>query len=139
MSSSRDALLHRLVGQRGPTDPELQEAWRRLPASQQHRLRWTATDPTAASHLDDELARLLVDALAADRARRRRWDVAVPVVTGLLVLSTVWGFGRAVVPAFAEWSLALGLLGGAIATLVGWRHRGRARAAAKQVRRALRR
>lgn len=138
MSSRRDALFQRLAGQRGPTDPDLQEAWRRLPTSQRHRLRWAATDPSAASHLGDDLARDLVDALAADRAVRRRWDVLVPVVTGLLVLSTVWGFGRAALPEVAGWSLLLGLAGGLLTTVVGWRRRARARADAREVRRVLR-
>ena len=137
MTNGRDALLHRLAGQRGPTDPDLQEAWRRLPASQRHRLRWTATDPTAASHLDDDLARDLVAALAADRAGRRQWDIAAPVLVALLVLSTVWGFGRAAFPDLAGWFLLGGLVAGVATTVVGWRRRTRARADAREVRRVL--
>lgn len=139
MSDARDVLLQRLVGRGGPTDPDLRDAWQRLPTGDRERLRWTATDPTAASHLDDDLARDLVDALAADRARRRRWDILVPALTALLVLSTVWGFGRAAVPEAAGWFLLLGLIGGAVTCVTGWRRRARARGAARAVRRVLRR
>lgn len=139
MTSRRDALLHRLAGQRGPSDPELHEAWRRLPASQRHRLRWTATDPTAAAHLHDDLARDLVDALAADRAQRRRWDVVVPPLVAVLVLATLWGFGRAVFPASAGWFLLAGVAAGVVTTVVGWRRRARVRADARAVRQVLRR
>ena len=138
MTTRRDTLLHRLAGQRGPTDPDLYDAWQRLPARQRQRLLWTATDPTAAAHLDDDLARQLVDALAADRARRRRWDVLVPLLTGLLVLSTVWGFGRAALPDIAGWFLLLGLCGAALTTVVGWRRRAAARTDARAVRHVLR-
>ena len=137
--SGRDAFLQRLARQRGPTDPELRAAWERLPAGQRHRLRRAATDPTAAAHLDDSLARDLVDALAAERSRRRGWDVALPFVTGLLVLSTVWGFGRAALPDVAGWFLLAGLLGAATTTVVGWRRRAVTRSRARAVRSALRR
>lgn len=136
--SDRDDLLRRLAGRGGPRDPELQAAWRRLSEGDRHRLRWTATDPSAAAHLDDELARDLVAALAADRAAGRRRDLAVPVLTALLVLSTVWGFGRAALPDLAGWSLLLGLLGGALTAVAGWRRRARARQQAREVRRVLR-
>lgn len=137
--SERDDVLRRLVGRAGPSHPDLQRAWGQLANGDRDRLRWTATDPTAASHLDTDLARDLVDALAADRARQRRWDIAVPVLTALLVLSTVWGFGRAAVPDAAGWFLLLALLGGAATCIIGWRRRARARAQAREVRRVLRR
>lgn len=139
MSETRDALLRRLVGRSGPSDPALQTAWRRLPPAEQDRLRRTATDPTAASHLHDDLARALVDALAADRRARQRTDLVVPVVTALLVFSTVWGFGRAAVPDRAGTFLLLALVGAAVTTVVGWRRGARARAAARDVRAVLRR
>lgn len=138
MSDARDVLLQRLAGRTGPTHPDLRPAWRRLTPADRERLRWTATDPTAAAHLDDDLSRVLVDALAADRARRRRWDILVPTLTALLVLSTVWGFGRAVFPQTAGWFLVLGLAGGAATCVAGWRRRARARASARAVRRVLR-
>lgn len=138
MNDARDVLLQRLVGRGGPTHADLRPAWRRLTPGDRERLRWTATDPTAASHLDDDLSRVLVDALAADRARRRRWDILVPTLTALLVLSTVWGFGRAVVPEVAGWYLLLGLVGGAATCIAGWRRRARARRSARAVRRVLR-
>lgn len=136
--SDRDALLRRLAGRGGPDDPALQQAWRKLSDTDRDRLRWTATDPTAAAHLDDQLARDLVGALAADRAARRQRDVAVPVLTALLVLSTVWGFGRAALPELAGWSLLLGLVGALLTVVVGWRRRAGARGRAREVRRVLR-
>lgn len=136
--SDRDQVLQRLVGRTGPRDADLHTAWLRLPEHEQDRLRRAATDPDAARHLDDDLARTLVDALADDRADRRRWDLVVPVVTALLVLSTVWGFGRAVFPDTAGTFLALGLLAAAVTTLVGWRRGAVARQRARAVRRVLR-
>lgn len=136
--TDRDQLLQQLIGRTGPRDADLHVAWTRLPEHEQDRLRRTATDPDAARHLDDDLARTLVDALADDRAGRRRWDLVAPVVTALLVLSTVWGFGRAVFPDVAGTFLALGLLGGAATTVVGWRRGARARHRARAVRRVLR-
>ena len=137
--SDRDESLRRLVGRSGPQDPDLRQAWSRLPGHEQDRLRRTATDPDAAHHLDDDLARTLVDALAADRLRRQRWDLVVPVVTALLVLSTVWGFGRAVLPDHAGTFLVAGLLAALVTTLVGWRRGAVARLRARAVRRVLRR
>ncbi len=137
--TDRDAILTRLAGRRGPADPELQRAWSRLSPGERDRLRYTATDPTAATHLDNDLARVLVDALAEDRSHRREWDIAVPMLTALLVLSTVWGFGRAAFPAVANWFLLLALLGAAITAVVGWRRRANTRRAAREVRRVLRR
>ena len=139
MNGARDDLLHRLAGRTGPRDADLHVAWQRLGAHEQARLRRTATDPGAARHLHDDLARMLVDALAADRAARRSVDLAVPVVTALLVLSTVWGFGRAVFPESAGWWLVLGLAGAVATTLVGWRRRAVTRRAAREVRHVLRR
>ncbi len=136
--SDRDRVLQRLAGRTGPRDDGLQGAWSRLPDHEQDRLRRTATDPDAARFLDDDLARTLVDALAHDRTRRRRSDLAVPVVTALLVLSTVWGFGRAVFPDVAGTFLALGLLTAAVTMLVGWRRGAVARERARAVRRVLR-
>jgi len=137
--SDRDALLGRLAGPSGPSDPTLAAAWRALHDGDRDRLRRTATDPVAAAHVGDGLERTLVDALAADRVQRRTVDVVVPVVTALLVLSTVWGFGRAALPDIAGWTLLLGLLGGAIACVAGWRRADRRRTAARAVRAALRR
>jgi hypothetical protein len=134
----RDVLLQRLAGRGGPVGHDLDAAWQRLPEHEQRRLRRTATDPDAARHLDDDLARTLVDALAADRVARRTWDLAVPVVTALLVLSTVWGFGRAAFPDVAEAYLVVGLLGALVTTVVGWRRRADARHRAHGVRRVLR-
>jgi hypothetical protein len=134
----RDALLQRLAGRGGPRDHDLGRAWQRLPEHEQRRLRRIATDPETARHLDDDLARTLADALAADRVTRRHWDLAVPVVTALLVLSTVWGFGRAAFPDVASAYLAAGLVGGFVTTVVGWRRRADARQRARAVRRALR-
>lgn len=139
MTVGRDDLLQRLAGRTGPRDPDLHRAWARLPDHEQARLRRTATDPHAARHLHDDLARALVDALASDRAARRTVDLVVPVVTALLVLSTVWGFGRAVFPDAAGWFLAFGLLTGLVTTLVGWRRRAVLRQTAREVRRELRR
>lgn len=139
MTARRDSLLQALAGQRGPGDPSLQPAWERLPPTQRDRLRRTATDPDAALHLHDDLARDIVRALATARIRRKPWDVAVPVVTALLVLSTVWGFGRAALPDVAGWFLLLGLLGAAATTVVGWRRGARARRRARQVLHVLRR
>ena len=136
--SDRDDLLRRLAGRGGPAHPDLQQAWGNLSDGDRDRLRWTATDPTAAAHLDSELARDLVDALAADRAARRQRDLAVPVLTALLVLSTIWGFGRAALPDVAGWSLLIGLLAGALTAVAGWRRRARARRQAREVRRVLR-
>lgn len=137
MTAVRDDVLQRLAGRTGPSDPELARAWRQQPSSHQQRLRRTATDPLAATHLDDGLHRDLVAALALDRAERRRRDVAVPVVLGLLVLSTVWGFGRAALPDTAHWFLLAGVATGSVATVVGWRARARQRARAREVRRVL--
>ncbi len=134
----REQFLQRLAGRTGPRDPDLHAAWTRLPEHEQDRLRRTATDPDAARHLDDDLARVLVDALAGDRAARRRWDLAAPVLTALLVLSTVWGFGRAAFPDVAGAYLVLGLLAGVATTLVGWRRGAVARQRARAVRRVLR-
>lgn len=139
MKAGRDDVLQWLAGRPGPRDPELARAWQRLPSHEQTRLRRTATDPNAASHLHDDLARALVDALAADRTARRTVDLVVPVVTALLVLSTVWGFGRAVFAESAGTWLVLGLLGGVLTMLVGWRRRAVARRSAREVRRELRR
>ena len=137
--SDRDESLRRLVGRAAPRDPDLHDAWARLAGHEQDRLRRTATDPDAAHHLDDDLARTLVDALAADRVRRKRSDVVVPLVTALLVLSTVWGFGRAAVPDHAGTFLVAGLLAALVTTLVGWRRGAVARQRARDVRRVLRR
>ncbi|MBW3659559.1 MAG: hypothetical protein KY457_13040 [Actinobacteria bacterium] len=46
----------------------------------------------------------------------RRWVRAVGL--GLLVLLTVWGFGRSGFPAHAGWFLAVGLVAGAVTTAV---------------------
>ena len=137
--NAREQLLRRLAGRTGPRDPDLHTAWSRLPEHEQDRLRRTATDPDAARHLDDDLARVLVDALARDRAARRRWDVVVPVLTAILVLSTIWGFGRAAFPEIAGTYLALGLLAATVTTLVGWRRGAVARQRARAVRGVLRR
>ena len=137
--SGRDEALRRLVGRTGPRDPDLQRAWARRSAQEQGRLRRVATDPDAARHLDDDLATALVDALAEDRVRRRRWDIVAPVVTALLVLSTVWGFGRAAVPDLADTFLLVGLAAGAVTIVVGWRRGATARQRARAVRRVLRR
>lgn len=137
--SVRDDLLQRFAGRSGPQDPDLHRAWSRLPRHEQERLRRVATDPEAARHLGDGLVRTLVDALAADRAGRRPWDVAVPVLTALLVLSTIWGFGRAVVPDLAGAFLLAGLLAGVVTTVVGWRRGAVLRQRARAVRSVLRR
>lgn len=139
MDDQRDDLLRRLAGRGGPSDPELRHAWQQLSPADRDRLRWTATDPTAATHLDSDLARVLVDALAADRTERRQQDLMVPVLTALLVLATVWGFGRAAFPERAGWFLLLALLGGLVTMMAGWRRRAQARHQAREVRRVLRR
>lgn len=49
---------------------------------------------------------------------RRR---GLAVLVGWLVLMTVWGVGRSGFPDRVGWFLAVGLVGGAIATTVLWR------------------
>jgi hypothetical protein len=133
VSDARDQVLQRLAGRSGPGDPELARAWQQQPTSQQHRLRRTATDPVAARHLDDDLERELVAALAAERAGRRSLDIAVPVLAALLVFSTVWGFGRATYPQAAHWALLVGVVAALITTVAGWRRRARLRRDARSV------
>lgn len=139
MTERREDVLQRLAGRTGPSDPALARAWEQQPSAHQQRLRRTATDPVAAGHLGDDLQRDIVAALADDRATRRPRDVIAPVALALLVLATIWGFGRAVMPSVAEWFLLSGVLIGLTAMVVGWRSRARRRERARAVRRLLRR
>lgn len=136
--SARDGALARLVGDNGPSEPVAAQRWATLDHETQRRLRRAATDPAVASHLHQRQERWLVDELAAERVGRRPADLVVPVVTGLLVLSTLWGFGRATQPEAAGWWLAAGIVGLVVVTLVGWRRAAVRRADARAVRTALR-
>lgn len=133
----RAALVARLVPLPGPRDAAASRTWATLDDVAREALRRAATDPEAAARVDDEALRAVVVDLAATRAGRLPLDVAAPVVTGLLVLSTVWGFGRAVFPSSADAWLALGLAGLALTAAVGIRRATRRRRAASTVLRLL--
>lgn len=137
-TDARGAWLAALVGPPGPDEPEAAARWARMDATQRRLLRRAAVDLDAARHLETETDRQLVIALASVMIRRSRADVLTPVLTGLLVLSTVWGFGRAAVPLHADVFLVSGLIGMAITTVAGWRRRAGRRADARVVRAAIR-
>lgn len=75
---------------------------------------------------DEVLARLAAR-LPGGRTRpgRRARGRAGAVVLGWLVLMTVWGFGRAWHGGAAPVELAIGLVGGTVATVAVWRRAGR--------------
>ncbi len=135
---TRGAWLATLVGPPGPEEPLAAARWAGLDQTQRRVLRHAAVDLDAARHLETSLDRQVVAALATVLARRSRADVVAPVLTGLLVLSTVWGFGRAAFPQHADSYLLWGLLGLAVTTVLGWRRRAARRADARLVRYALR-
>jgi antitoxin (DNA-binding transcriptional repressor) of toxin-antitoxin stability system len=128
--ADRGELVARLVPLPGPRDEATARTWRGLDEATRTALRRAATDPELAAGIEDPALRDVAADLAATRADRLPLDVAAPVITGLLVLSTVWGFGRAVFPSSADVWLALGLVGLVLTAAVGLRRaRGRRRAA----------
>lgn len=137
MSGDRSDALRALVGPQGPSSAAARETWAGLDERSRSALRRAATDPVAASSVDAEAHRVVVAELATRRAERRPADLFGPVLTGLLVLSTLWGFGRAVFPADAGWWLVAGLLGLAATVVVGRRRVVLRRRGAAAVRRAL--
>jgi hypothetical protein len=141
-SPSRIDVLGRLLRQRaapqGPRQTDAALTWARTDDDGRRRLLRAAVDPAAARHVERADARHVVDMLAAARAGRRPFDLIAPIVTGLLVLSTVWGFGRAAVPNRAMWFLLGGLLAMAVTCAVGWRRSAARRAGARAVRQVLR-
>ena len=72
---------------------------------------------------DELLARLAARTPASRRGRGR----VGAVVLGWLVLMTVWGFGRAWHGDWALVELAVGLVGGTVATVLAWRRVSRGR------------
>ncbi|MFT4744266.1 MAG: hypothetical protein ACI9OB_000497 [Nonlabens sp.] len=132
-------LLRRCATPRGPRQTDAARTWARTDDAGRRRLLRAAVDPAAARHVERADARHVVDMLAAARAGRRPLDVIAPIVTGLLVLSTIWGFGRAAVPGSATWFLLGGLLAMAVTCTVGWRRAAVRRAGARAVRQVLRR
>lgn len=132
----RDDVFARLVPQPGPRDQDAADVWRDLDHSAREVLRRAATDPELAASVASPHRRVVAD-LAHQRAGRGPLDVVVPLVTGLLVLSTLWGFGRAVFPADAATWLAIGLLAGPVAVAAGLRRVAGRRRAASAVERTL--
>lgn len=133
----RGELFARMVPDAGPRGDATTTTWRTLDEPGRRRLRRAAADPSLAALVDGPAERAVVAELAARRARWRWTDVLVPVVTGLLVLSTVWGFGRAVFPASAGAWLVAGLLGLAATAVAGLRRAVVRRRAADAVRAVL--
>lgn len=136
MTDGRTAALARLVAPPGPTSARAVATWETLDDDARARLRRAATDRSLAATTDADHHHVVHD-LARRRAERRLLDVVVPVVTGLLVFSTLWGFGRAAFPADAEAWLAAGLVGLVAVAAVGLRRATRRRRAAASVLRAL--
>lgn len=128
MSDGRDRerAIAGIVPLPGPRSQQAADEWRRLDDAARRALVLAATDPARARSVGSDAARIVVADLAAQRAARQPLDLAAPVVTGLLVLSTVWGFGRAVVPGNATGWLIAGVLGLVTTVWVG-RHRVRVR------------
>lgn len=132
MSDDRSRLLARLVPATGPTDPAAAVTWERLDAPTRAALTRAATDPIAAGSDRPGPHDAIVRDLARQRAARRPADLVAPIGTGLLVLSTLWGFGRAAYPQDADLWLVAGLVGLAATALAGARRvRARRRAAAE--------
>ncbi len=131
-------VLRRVASPPGPVEPEAAATWDHIDDEARRRLRRASIDPAAAAHVERPEARHVVDLLAAASATRRPVDIIGPVLTGLLVLSTIWGFGRAAVPEHAGWFLLGALMAMALTCAAGWRRAAARRAGARAVRQALR-
>lgn len=131
--AARGDLLARLLPAHEPRGDATARTWTALDEPGRRRLRRAAVEPALAACVDDEDERAVVAELADRHARWRPSVVLGPVMTGLLVLSTVWGFGRAVFPADADAWLLAGLLGLVAATSAGLRRASGRRRAAERV------
>jgi hypothetical protein len=132
-------LLRQLAPEHGPREAAAAHTWDRTDDEGRRRLLRACVDPLAARFIERDDARHVVDVLAAARTARRPMDLVAPILTGLLVHSTIWGFGRAAVPDSATWFLFGGLLAMAVTCAVGWRRSAARRAGARAVRATLRR
>lgn len=125
----RSTALAALVPRPAPRSARATATWATLDEAERARLRRAAVTPSLVAQLDDVDHAAVVHDLATQHAAHRPLDLVTPLVTGLLVLSTVWGFGRAVFPTEPQPWLVAGLVGAA-ATVWGARRRVRVRRAA---------
>lgn len=128
--TSRSSLVARLASPVAPAEPELAARFADLPADRRRAVSRAALDPARAA---DDPDPALVRALAEAHATR-----VVPPMLGalglaVLVLMTVWGFGRSASPENAPAFLLAGGLAGLVTLQLAGRRYFRRLARARRV------
>lgn len=116
--SSRSKTLARLSAPLAPSDTRHAARFATLSLERQRQINRAALDPArATADPDPTLVRAVAEAHA-----QRVWPIMTgSFVTAVLVLMTIWGFGRSVFPARAPLFLLAGGVAGLVTLQVGAR------------------